>query len=222
MRIVGLASFGFVVVLAAAGGCATGVGATADDTSTDAGTKPDGTAPPKQDSGTPPKQDSGTPPKQDSGTPPQDSGNQQPCGGPCLGQDSTCCTNTCVDITSDPNNCGGCGTACGAQSCCAGNCIDTMGSDNSNCGGCGVTCSGTCTSGVCQTTTTCTEDLGSCSHSVCVSGSALPEDCDLSENDTTFCVCELLDDSCCTTSWTASCVLDAQACSESCTDPGCQ
>ena len=91
--------------------------------------------------------------------------------------------------------------------------VDTMGSDTQNCGGCGVTCNGTCVNGSCQTQTTCTVDLGSCSHSVCVTGAALVEDCDYSADEITFYVCDPYFDgmtNCCSSSWDSSCVADAQ------------
>jgi hypothetical protein len=66
---------------------------------------------------------------------------------------STCCKGVCVDIYTDPNNCGGCGNACeGGQTCqagqcdcpngqtlCSNQCVNTSG-DPSNCGGCGIAC----------------------------------------------------------------------------------
>jgi hypothetical protein len=182
-------------------GCATG--SAADDTvGVDSGSKVDSST--KTDSGTP-KTDSGTP-KQDSGGPQPDSGGGN-CGGQCLGLASTCCNNVCVDITGDSNNCGGCGNPCGSLSCCAGNCTDTMGSDTSNCGGCGVPCSGTCMNGVCQTQGGgCTISKGSCSHSPCTTGSALPAGCDANDEDLTDAVCLIFDPSCCTSSWTSTCV----------------
>jgi hypothetical protein len=80
-----------------------------------------------------------------------------------------------------------------------------MGSDDSNCGGCGVICAGTCNSGVC-TSSGCTNDIGTCAHSPCVTGVALTEGCDPDE-DTLF-ECVYFDPSCCTSAWTASCVSD--------------
>jgi hypothetical protein len=61
----------------------------------------------------------------------------------------------CIDTTSDPLNCGGCGLGCqdgaicidsictcpGTQVTCDGACTDTT-SDAANCGGCGLSCPG--------------------------------------------------------------------------------
>ena len=187
-------------------GCATGTAA--DDTAPiDSGSKVDASG--VKDSSSPPK-DSSSPPK-DTGGPPVDSGGNNNCGGQCLGNTSTCCNNTCVDITADPNNCGGCGNPCGAQSCCAGNCVDTMGSDTANCGGCGVTCSGTCTNGVCQTGGgNCTIDMGTCSHSPCTAGGALSASCDSNDEGMVAFIC-FIDVACCTTQWDAQCVSYAQS-----------
>jgi hypothetical protein len=33
------------------------------------------------------------------------------------GTGDVCCGTSCVDITADPNNCGGCGMSCGNNSC---------------------------------------------------------------------------------------------------------
>jgi hypothetical protein len=40
------------------------------------------------------------------------------------------CGAACVDLTTDPNNCGACGTTCGATlMCIAGSCTTCDGSD---------------------------------------------------------------------------------------------
>ncbi|KAK0114929.1 hypothetical protein ONS96_013403 [Cadophora gregata f. sp. sojae] len=86
----------------------------------------------------------------------------------------TKCGTTCKRLSTDRDNCGGCGTQCptdytceesvcqppalqcGPQTNCGGTCIDTQ-TDNNNCGGCGQFCSqgftcqaGTCTQETCD------------------------------------------------------------------------
>ena len=76
------------------------------------------------------------------------------CGGP-----------TCLDLATDPSNCGACDNACAPDETCAGGechcpgggiacngvCVDTM-TDAKNCGGCGAPCGAgqTCVNGACQ------------------------------------------------------------------------
>ncbi|HEY1554739.1 MAG TPA: hypothetical protein VGF94_07865 [Kofleriaceae bacterium] len=56
----------------------------------------------------------------------------------CTGGQS-CCDHACVDETSDPDNCGGCGIGCGSgDSCCTGAC--TMLNTLTDCGACGNAC----------------------------------------------------------------------------------
>jgi hypothetical protein len=74
---------------------------------------------------------------------------------PACGAGRMCCGTTCVDLATDPMNCGACGAACttGAQpGCCAGRCVDLV--SNTNCGQCGRDCSLLSTSGI---TCTCTK-----------------------------------------------------------------
>ena len=219
MRILGPGAFVAAVAYAFATGCATGGPAGGDNGNGDSGiiAKDSGAT---KDSGGGTKDSGG--PTQDSGGPVQDSGGGGNCGGQCLGTLSTCCNNQCVDITSDPNNCGGCNNPCGTQSCCAGACVDTMGSDNSNCGGCGVTCAGTCTNGQCQTGGgSCTLDKGTCAHSPCTTGAALSDGCD--PELVTLYVCDVDGlTGCCTTTWDQSCVDDASFWeTNSCIGSGC-
>ena len=79
------------------------------------------------------------------------------------------CASSCVDLQTDPDHCGACGSACpegvacaagacgmntcppGSADCGEGSCVD-LGGDPQNCGGCGVACpQGTsCADGACQ------------------------------------------------------------------------
>jgi hypothetical protein len=106
-------------------------------------------------------------------------------GPSCHGEPSctggqTCCSEGCTDTSSDPENCGKCGTTCTSeqtctkgmcknlpkcnggppctdgQTCCASGCTDTS-SDPNNCGACGKQCGPdeTCASGMCQSAFNC-------------------------------------------------------------------
>lgn len=103
----------------------------------------------------------------------------QDCNGACCAAGESCvagacsacaadelsCGDTCLDGTSDPLNCGGCGVECGATATCSNSacnacpanqmacdnaCVDTQ-TDSANCGMCGKTCdTGTaCVDGAC-------------------------------------------------------------------------
>ena len=76
----------------------------------------------------------------------------------------TACDDQCVDLTSDPENCGGCGSMCPSGVCVNGGClvcasIETVcgqqctntASDPDNCGGCNAPCaSGLCSNSQCE------------------------------------------------------------------------
>jgi hypothetical protein len=90
---------------------------------------------------------------------------------------------------------------------CSGSCVDTS-SDANNCGGCGMACTGseTCSGGVCSSTMTSTAPpQGSCSHSLCSSGTSLTTSCSACAKS----VCAG-DSYCCNTSksWDAQCVTE--------------
>ncbi len=102
------------------------------------------------------------------------------------------CGTACTDTTSDPRNCGACGTTCadseycngtGACHCrpglttCGGSCVNKS-SDRANCGDCGTACASgqLCIGGVCQDTTSCSGDLSSCSGG-CVNRKTDPLNC---------------------------------------------
>jgi hypothetical protein len=83
------------------------------------------------------------------------------------GEGRGCCEGKCVDLRTDPSNCGQCGKACGSSPClggrclstcvegltaCDGACVDLL-RDPKHCGACGVTCGGTtprCIDGQCR------------------------------------------------------------------------
>ena len=112
----------------------------------------------------------------------QDSGTSQPPTNNCT---QTVCGSDCVDITSDPNNCGGCGIACNT----------------------GETCSnGQCSGSQPPPTSGNEPPQGTCSHSLCAAGSALDEGCDTAGCTTVICDPSYLDDEfCCTSSWDSQC-----------------
>jgi hypothetical protein len=73
----------------------------------------------------------------------------------------TLCGIACVDLTTNPNNCGVCSNVCSGAAvvvaCCASKCVDNT-TDPNNCGGCGIVCDAgmSCRSGMCQ----CCSDAG--------------------------------------------------------------
>lgn len=107
-----------------------------------------------------------------------------------------CCGGNCTDLTSDQNNCGGCGVVCpGVTHCINGVCSCPFGSspcynpttgvgycanltsDSNNCGGCGVVCgAGTvCLNGACVLN--CTAPKGTLCNGGCVDVSTDPLNC---------------------------------------------
>ena len=92
------------------------------------------------------------------------------CGFGCNPSYTACPTaqpSSCVDTSSDINNCGTCGHVCTVgQACCGGACVDLQ-LDPYNCGSCGRRCgafgeSGICTGGVCCATC----PLGNCDATI--------------------------------------------------------
>ena len=106
------------------------------------------------------------------------------CEPTCSG---TVCGGACVDLTSDPHNCGACGAACPAgdtcqegacrASCsgivCNGTCVDTT-SDPDNCGACGAVCApgDTCQEGACRASCS-----GIVCNGTCVDTTSDPDNC---------------------------------------------
>lgn len=77
-------------------------------------------------------------------------------GGSACSNGQQCCGEFCVDMKTDPLNCGACGNKCGGSKpvCCDGKCQDAH-SSVTNCGACGVECSAkngtpSCVVGMCQ------------------------------------------------------------------------
>ncbi|MBX7194396.1 MAG: hypothetical protein K1X94_20240 [Sandaracinaceae bacterium] len=86
-------------------------------------------------------------------------------GEACTGGTPDCCTNACVNLQTDVNNCGGCGVRCGAgETCMAGSC--RCGASASSVGG-GEACAGggnECCSNTCVVVATSTSHCGVCGN----------------------------------------------------------
>ena len=87
---------------------------------------------------------------------------QVECGGVCRS-----------DFSTDPQNCGACGTVCpsSARACCGGSCVNLQ-TNNTNCGACGTVCPTNvpnCCAGLCVNFQTDSANCGACG-SVCPSG----------------------------------------------------
>ena len=124
-----------------------------------------------------------------------------PCGTLACPTPNVCCdaaSSSCIDTSSDNNNCGTCGTKCttlpscqngactcegqicgAGDTCCPGSGCANFDTDAANCGGCGNACaaSETCVSGTCQCgTTQCTADQ-SCCGGACVNSQSDSMNC---------------------------------------------
>jgi hypothetical protein len=107
---------------------------------------------------------------------------------PACPGDQMMCAAGCTDLTSDADNCGGCGKACGsAKTCVAGSCVCPSGTspcgsgcvdlatDPTSCGVCGRSCGGQpCAGGQCVTT--CPSGTSNCGGS-CIDTSSDPANC---------------------------------------------
>ena len=110
------------------------------------------------------------------------------CAGPCPAG-LTACDGRCVDLRSDPDNCGRCDNECEdkyAQVCsngkCAAKCAPTLSNcsgacvdetvDPANCGACGFACGcgQVCTGGVCVTPGVCKQEGELCTGTECCVG----------------------------------------------------
>ena len=119
---------------------------------------------------------------------PEDDAGEQPAADQELaakkcGGGKSLCGGKCVNLATDENNCGVCGSACASDAtcdrgrcsggacpvgltACAGTCVD-LNNSSSNCGGCGKVCptNTTCRSGVCQSP--CAPGTVLCGNSCC-------------------------------------------------------
>ena len=91
------------------------------------------------------------------------------CGQPgqpgytCCPVGQSCCNGSCVDLQSNPQNCGACDQACGAtQTCENGKCICIAGGEACGNGCCGV--GEACCNGACVDLRTDSQDCGACGH----------------------------------------------------------
>lgn len=95
--------------------------------------------------------------------------NNETCSAPCThcGPDGycesacanmeACCDADCVDLLTDPNNCGVCGTVCtGCATCSGGICVPDDQNCSGTCGICGL--DGTCSAGACGRCEICVQD----------------------------------------------------------------
>lgn len=109
---------------------------------------------------------------------------------PCSIQGKVNCGGTCVDIKSDPANCGQCGGKCpgkadtcfagfcqagcaaGQTECNYGYCVDLL-TNSDHCGACGNNCpaGSVCCKGTCRDLKNDAQNCGQCNH-ICLSGAA--------------------------------------------------
>jgi hypothetical protein len=84
--------------------------------------------------------------------------------GTCCASGTALCGTACVNLNTDPGNCGACGYVCASGACCNGVCVNLT-SDNNNCGACGNVCHGGkyCAGGSCV----CPPGLVDCSGTCC-------------------------------------------------------